>query len=298
MDNDFLTHIVTSEEAGYTVGSLLKRKLNCSRDLLQQLKTLPNVFVNQLPVRLNEKVRAGDILAVNLAWSESAKIIGESNIPLEILYEDKDLLIVNKAPGMVVHTTPHHHTGTLANGVIYYLQAKGIYRHFRPVNRLDRDTSGLVVIALNAYGHQQLTLQQANHQLSREYIAVVQGQLIDKQGTINEPIGRKPGSIIERMIDPEGKIAITDFEVMQHLANASILKIRLQTGRTHQIRVHLSHLGHPLLGDDLYGGDTTLISRQALHAWKVSLNHPVTKERLIIESPLPADIQALIKELA
>lgn len=296
MDKDFVTHIVSSDEAGYSIGALLKRKFNCSRSLLQQLKTLPNVFVNQIPAKLNARVKAGDILAVNLTWSESAKIIGE-NIPLEILYEDKDLLIVNKSPGMVVHTTPHHQTGTLANGVVYYLQAKGLYRHFRPVNRLDRDTTGLVVIALNSYGHQQLTLQQANHQLYREYIALVQGQITDNQGTINAPIGRKPGSIIERMVTPEGKVAITHFEVIKRLPKANILKIRLQTGRTHQIRVHLSHLGHPLLGDELYGGDTTLISRQALHAWKVSLNHPVTKERLIIESPLPEDIKTLISRL-
>ena len=193
---------------------------------------------------------------------------------------------------MVVHPSSYHLNNTLANGVKHYLNNN---KKIRPINRLDRDTSGIVMFAKNEYIQE---LIKNDNTIQKEYLAIVTGIMEKNKGTINAPIARKEGSIMERIVDESGQEAITHYEVLDESIemNLSLVRVILETGRTHQIRVHFTHLGHPLLGDTLYGTESNLINRQALHAWKISFIHPITKEKLIISADFPADIQNIINQ--
>ncbi len=235
-------------------------------------------------------VSGGDIISYQLPESSSIQPV---YLSLDICYEDDFLLIINKPAGMLVHPTTSEHTATLANAVLYYYNETRQKLNFHPVHRLDRQTSGLVLIA---------KLPQIQHQLStsqgklfqRSYLALIPGILIPAAGEIDAPITRKPGSIIERMIRIDGQPARTHYQTLKTSASLSLLKLTLETGRTHQIRVHLAHLGHPLIGDDLYGGNHDLLTRQALHASCITLEHPVTQQPLCIKAPLPADMARIV----
>ena len=215
-------------------------------------------------------------------------------MPLDILYEDEDILVVNKPSDTPIHPSQGNYDNSLANGVKYYYEQQGINFVFRCINRLDRDTTGLVVIAKNMLSGAALNLAMVNREIHRTYLAVVKGKL-PENGTIDFPIARKDGSTVERCVDFEtGEHAVTHFECLEQNEKYSLAKIWLETGRTHQIRVHMNYIGHPLPGDFLYHNDRTEIGRQALHSWKLEFHHPVSGELMQFETPLPEDMRKLL----
>ena len=283
-----LTYTVLEAEEGQKISNILRNKLNISSRLLTKLKMNKKILVNDIPVFSSHIIKNGDFITVKIDFEEQDYISAE-NIPLDVLYEDEYLLAVNKPADMVVHPSSYHLNGTLANGVKYYLNNN---KKIRPVNRLDRDTSGIVLFAKNEYI--QECLKQENT-MQKEYLTILTGLLDEKFGTINAPIARKPDSIMERIIDESGQDAITHYKVLEECTSTkpplSLVQVKLETGRTHQIRVHFAYKGNSILGDTLYGLETNLINRQALHAWRLSFIHPISKEEIIIEAPLPEDIK-------
>ena len=284
---------VTAAEAGLSIEQFLRNVLGFSRSMVRRLKRLSGVLLNGQPVILSRRLKAGDRISVALQFNEFTNVLPQP-IPIDFVFEDEHILVVNKPPGMLVHPLKHEQENTLANAVLHHYLEKGIEAAFRPVSRLDRNTSGLVVIAKHAYAAFRLGQQLPRGELQREYLAVVHGLIAQEQGIIDLPVARSVDSRVKRRVCPEGKKALTYYTVLKYLANATFLKLRLATGRTHQIRVHLSHIGHPLVGDTLYGGREEGISRQALHCCRISLTHPVTGEGLTLEAPLPGDMQKLL----
>ncbi|TYO94685.1 RluA family pseudouridine synthase [Desulfallas thermosapovorans] len=296
VDNNLIINIGPGE-AGCTVENLLRKKRGFSRALVRGLKTRGQVLVNGVRVYMRDKVKAGDVLTVCFPKDDSTELEPE-NIPLEILYEDADVLVLNKPAGMLVHPVRHEQHGTLANAVLFHWQHKGVKARFRPVYRIDRNTSGIVLVAGNSYAAQQLARQLDTGVLRRRYLAVAEGTPPRRRGTIDLPLALKPGSAARWTVDPGGKQAVTHFQLISKLMGASLLCLELETGRTHQIRVHMSHIGCPLVGDEQYGGDTERLGRQALHAATIDFCHPRTGVPVRINCPLPADMRGLIKSLS
>ncbi|MGE5704501.1 MAG: RluA family pseudouridine synthase [Clostridia bacterium] len=280
------------EDEGKTVRETLQASYGVSRRLLIRAKHEGRILVNGVDVYVNEVLHEGDEVTV-MVQEETTETIEPQEMPLVVRFEDQDLLILAKPAGLVVHPTRTHEDGTLANGVIAYWHSKGEVRRFRPVNRLDKDTSGLIIIAKNQWAHEQCSRMQHERTLKRTYTAIVHGDLQSDKGTIDAPIGLADHSIIERTVRPDGQPARTHYEVLRRTGELTWVELSLETGRTHQIRVHMRHLGHPLVGDDLYGGSRELIARQALHARKLNFVHPRTKEILLLEEPLPDDMRRL-----
>lgn len=287
--------IIEAHMEGWTVERVLRQGLSVSRSLLRSAKRRGDITLNGESVKSNVQVKPGDILELAMEKQESSVI--PQRMDLNIIYEDQDLLAVNKPPDMLVHPLTTQPTGTLANGVLYHWLQHGIVNLFRPVHRLDRDTSGLVLIARNAYAHQQLQLQMKKGLLTRRYVAVVSGQLQKNKGIIRAPIGLEEGSIIRRTINPSGKPAVSHYRVLRQMTGGSLISVELETGRTHQVRVHMAYLGHPLFGDSLYGGECTKIKRQALHCAYLALKHPVSGVMVKLVCPIPADMKKLISDL-
>lgn len=285
-----LTYIALKEDENKKVGNILRDKLNISSRLLTKLKMNGKILVNRTSVFSSYIVHQNDEITVNIDFEEEDNIIPEE-MNLDILYEDDYLLAINKPFGTVVHPSSYHPDKTLANGVKYYLNNK---KKIRAINRLDRDTSGIVLFAKNEY-IQELMI--TNTKIEKEYLALAIGKLPKDKDTINAPIARKDGSIMERQVSSNGQIAITHYDVIRYIENKniSLVHLKLETGRTHQIRVHLAYIGNSILGDTLYGYKTNLINRQALHAYKTSFIHPITKEKINIEAMLPDDMNNLIK---
>jgi len=231
---------------------------------------------------------------VILSWSEENDVV-PSDIPLSIVYEDEDVLVVNKGPGMIIHPTSRNTHDTLVNAVAGYFERNHRDAGIHPVYRLDRNTTGLVVVAKSAMG--QYELSKSHDCIFRQYVALVSGRVEPTEGVIEKPIGRKPGSIVEWMVRPDGKWAATEYRVLASSDEASLLLIHLRSGRTHQIRVHFSSLGHPLLGDDLYGGSLDLMKRQALHALSVAFRQPRKGTPLRLYAPMPSDMTEVILKL-
>lgn len=278
-----LKYIVSKKDNGTTVAHILRDRLDVSARLLNKLKMNEKILVNSIAVFSNFIVKTGDIVEVKIDFVET-DFIEPQKMDLDIIYEDEYFLAINKSSNMVVHPCSTHPSYTLANGVKYYLNNN---KKIRAINRLDRDTSGIVLFAKNEY-IQELMIKDKN--IKKEYIAIVDGILKDEEGTIDAPIARKPDSIMERCISEEGQRAITHYKVIDTIDNKlSVVRLILETGRTHQIRVHLKSLGTPILGDTLYGLPSTLISRQALHAYKMTFVHPITKEEICIVASLPED---------
>ncbi|WP_027416451.1 RluA family pseudouridine synthase [Aneurinibacillus terranovensis] len=287
-----LTFAATGGEGEENIRNLLRQKHGISRSLLVELKHVKGIRLNGKSTYLDHPLVAGDTVELYLPEEESENIVPEP-IPFAIVYEDEDVLVVNKPPAMCVHPTMLHGQGTLGNGVVYYWQQQGISRKFRPVNRLDKDTSGLIIIAKSQFSHQQLAISQQQNQLVRHYEALVHGRPAHNEGTIEAPIARKNDSLMERMVSENGQWARTHYRVLAYYEAFTHVSLTLDTGRTHQIRVHMSHIGHPLLGDDLYGGSKVMIKRQALHAKKLSFPHPRHKEMMSFETLLPDDMNSL-----
>ncbi|MDR3542148.1 MAG: RluA family pseudouridine synthase [Desulfosporosinus sp.] len=284
------------EDSGQKYLTILLHKFHFSLKLLQRLKQGERVWINGNFTYLTARGKEGEMLSIQLFSDEETNIPGE-NLPLNILYEDEYLLVVNKPVGQVVHPTHRYLTNTLGNAVIGYWERQGEHRQYRPIHRIDRNTSGVVVIAKNQFAHQQLAWQLERGQILKRYLGFVEGVVRENQGTIDDPIGFAPDSFIKRNIHPEGMPARTLFRVLHRYPTATLLEFILETGRTHQIRVHCEGLGHPLLGDDLYGGDLRLLPRQALHSSMYAFLHPVTGLPLVIRAPFPDDLKDLVKKL-
>jgi 23S rRNA pseudouridine1911/1915/1917 synthase len=268
---------------------ILKRKFHFSNKLLQSLKQGEKVWVNGKFTYLTRRGQAGDILTVNLNTPEATNLKADP-LPLEILYEDNYLLAVNKPAGQVVHPNPQYPANTLGNAVINHWQNKGEAHTFRPIHRIDRNTSGVVVVAKNKFAHQQLARQLEQGNIKKCYLGFISGKIPQISGELNGPIGFAPGSFIKRQVQANGLPALTRYLVLRQNSQASLLEFELITGRTHQIRVHCQSIGHPLLGDNLYGGDTSLINRQALHSYEYQINHPVTRRQLTFRAKFPLDL--------
>lgn len=279
-----LKYIVKKEDENKTINQILKNQYEFSNRLFSKLINGKYIFLNgkNIDTRLSPKEK--DILTIDLNYKEENSNIIAIKMNLDIVYEDEGLLILNKPAGFAVHPSIEHYDNSLASGVKYYFESKGIAKKIRPVNRLDLNTSGLIVFAKNEYIQECLIRQMKNNIFKKEYLAIVDGYLDNKKGTIDEPIARKENSIIERCVSKNGKSAITEYEVIKEKNNYSLIKCKLLTGRTHQIRVHFAYIGHPLVGDTLYGTKSNLIDRQALHSCKISFCNPITGKDMSFEN--------------
>lgn len=299
-----LVYVVPPEEEGMLLKTILQNRLMVSRKLLSRLKlTEQGITVNGARQYISVKVAAGDRVEVRMEQEESEDILPQ-DLPLHILHEDDHLLIVAKDAGIIVHPTHGHYVNTIANAVVHHWRQMGISCRFRPVHRLDQETSGVLAIAKTPYVHQQISEQMIRHTVKKEYLAFVWGVVAQKQGTIDAPIDRDPEQPHVRIVTPAGYSAVTHYEVVEQYANAALVRLWLETGRTHQIRVHMKHSGHPLLGDKMYvlqdfaESDEArevadLLDRQALHAFKLGFVHPGTREWAEYNAPLPADLARL-----
>ena len=289
-----LSYQIDKDEHYDNVLHVLKEQFLLSDRLITKLKKANKIYLNSLPTYTKKSVTVGDTVSVLIDFEEDNSNIVASNIPLNIIYEDDYLLVLNKPANIAIHPSILHFDNSLSNGVKFYFDKLGLKKKIRIVNRLDRNTSGIVILAKNEYIQECLIKQMKTNEFKKEYLAIAKGILESKSGTLNFPIARKEGSIIERTVSSDGDSAITHYDVVKEFNNPSLVHIVLETGRTHQIRVHFSHIGHPILGDTLYGSPSELINRQALHSYKLTFIHPVTKKELILESSLPNDIKNII----
>lgn len=287
-----LCKIIPPEYDSKSVNAYLRRELHVSGSLIKQMKKRANgIVLNGEAVYVNHTLKSGDELRILVGFDdEPYSDIPPNNLPLAIVYEDEDLLVIDKQAGCPTHPSLYHYEDSIAGAVMAHFGGKFV---FRAVNRLDKGTSGLMVIAKHAYAHEQLKKLLHTDGFIREYLAVADG-ILDGCGEINAPIARCGESIIKRTVSSNGENAVTEYMSIKSDGCRSLVKLRLKTGRTHQIRVHLSHIGHPLCGDFLYGNECDDIDRPALHSYKISLVHPISSKRLELESPLPDDISKLI----
>ena len=285
-----------NEDENLTLKEVLLDKLNFSVRSLSKMKRYKTVKVNNQYIKPSDTVKKGDLIEVEII--EDMAEFQPQNLNLDILYDDFDIIMVNKPPFMVVHPTKSHFENTIANGVTDYIIKQKEKVKIRFVNRLDMNTSGLVIVAKNPYAQFVLSSDMKDDKVEKMYIAVVKGIVKEDFGTINEPIYRPTDDSVKRIVHEDGQPSVTHFEVIERLKDATVLKLRLETGRTHQIRVHLSHIGHGIIGDELYGHvDENLINRQALHAYSLKFNQPRTREILEFKAPLPKDMEELIEKL-
>lgn len=295
---------ITDEESGERIDALLSRKFPAlSRSLIQKCMEAGTVTVNDRPVKKNARGSAGDEILFAFPETEALTVEAQQ-IPLDVVYEDGDLIIINKERGMVVHPAPGHPDGTLVNALLFRCgdSLSGIGGVQRPgiVHRIDKDTSGLLVVAKNDFAHQGLSAQLSDHTLCREYAAVVNGSFREESGTVDKPIGRHP---VDRkrmaVTEKNSRHAVTHWELLEAYRGYSLVLCRLETGRTHQIRVHMASIGHPLLGDGLYGAKCPDkgLEGQCLHARRLRLVHPRTGKEMQFEAPLPDYFKEVLARL-
>ncbi|MBD5133456.1 MAG: RluA family pseudouridine synthase [Clostridiales bacterium] len=298
MSARYLTLNITPELAGLEVNTLLRRALGLSGTVLRRVKWLEDgITLDGVRVNVRVRVSEGQTLSVRLTDPSPASGVVPAEGPLDIVYEDADLIVVNKAPGVLVHPGHGHFDDTLGNYLMWHYAQTGDESDFHPVHRLDKGTSGLVVIAKHAHGQERLKNQLHTSQFRRVYLAVCDGAPPEPSGTVDAPIGQAEGSLTAREVRADGKPARTHYRVVRAHGPRSLVELELETGRTHQIRVHMAHIGCPLTGDFLYGMENrALIARPALHSAHLELTHPITGERLAFDAPLPADMRALIEK--
>lgn len=286
-----LTYHIDSLSAGKNITAFLKEQ-GYSRHMFTHLKRTENgILKNGKWAYTSEKLLEGDVLTVHIVEESSSSQIVPVKMELVIVYEDEDILILDKPADMPIHPSINNYENTLANGLAYYFSSKGVAFTYRCINRLDRDTTGLLIIAKNMLSAAILSDMVKSRNIHREYLAVAQGET-PESGIIDAPIARKENSAIERIIDFErGERAVTYYRRLAFKNGYSLVSLKLETGRTHQIRVHMKYLGYPLPGDFLYNPRYSRINRQALHSHRLEFDHPITKEKLIFTSPLPADMQ-------
>lgn len=290
-----LYYTITDEFHNKTIEQFLKAQEFPHQAIVQLKKTPNGILLNEVWAYVNQKLTTGDHLILQLVEDISDTSIQAIPTELDILYEDEDLILINKPANMPIHPSMNHHEGTLANGLLHYYQRKGEDFTFRCINRLDRDTSGLTIVAKHLLSAGILSRQVSVRGISRTYLAIVDGKT-DVCGTIDAPIGRVGGSTIERQVDHEnGESAITHYRRLDYdeEKNLSLLELHLETGRTHQIRVHMKHIGHPIIGDFLYHPDYRYCKRQALHSASLEFTHPITKEKMHFAVSLPEDLKCI-----
>ncbi len=287
--------VVTPELAGVKVDTLLKRHLHLSGTVVRRVKWLEDgILVDGLRVNTRFCPAAGQVLSVRLSDPVRNSGIVPAPGPLDIVHEDDDLIVLNKAAGVPVHPGPGHFSDTLGNFLVDYYEKTGQEGDFHPVHRLDRGTSGLLVAAKHPHAQEVLKNQLHTPEFRRVYLAVCEGVPDPPSGVIDAPLGPRPGSLMEQMVRPDGRPARTKYGVLRRWGGRALVSLELETGRTHQIRVHMAHIGHPLTGDFLYGAeDRDLIPRPALHSGYLSFRHPITGENMQFSVPLPEDMARL-----
>lgn len=294
----WLEMTVDEQSAGKTIEQILKEDLLISGRMVQRLTRQKGLFLNRKAPYLKKKAKVGDLIRVLIGdrSGEEGALVPEE-IAIDAVFEDEEVLVVNKQAGIIVHPIKPGQSGTLANGIAFYWANKGIAGKVRPVHRLDKDTSGLILIAKNSYIHQLLDRQMREQQVRRIYWTIVEGHLSQKEGMFRDPIGQHPHNPVKRTVLANGEEAITHYRVLEEYAQASLVEVCLETGRTHQIRVHFEHAGHPVLGDTLYGKSHPWIKRQALHAYQLEFIHPLRGDKREFVQPVPDDMKELIEKL-
>ena len=294
-----MSDYVITDQTGRIDKVLTSLEPEITRSRLKNLINDGHVTVNGQAVKPKYKVQAGDKISLVKSEPQSLELTPE-NIPLDIVYEDDDVIVVNKPQGMVVHPAPGHPNHTLVNALLYHSPLSTINGTFRPgiVHRIDKDTSGLLMVAKNDLAHQSLAEQLRNKTNKREYLALVYGQIKEDEGTIDAPLGRNPQDRKKQAVVKGGRHAVTHFKVMKRYDNFTLVKCILETGRTHQIRVHMKYIGHPLVGDPLYGPRKVIgKDGQFLHAALLGFKHPRTGKELVFEAPLPENFQKMLDKL-
>lgn len=304
---DEFNFFISSENQGERIDKFLSSKLsNISRSYIHKLIEDGKITVNQNSVNKKYKLSKNDMINIKIPEPQELEVVAE-NIPLDIVYEDNDLLIVNKPKNMVVHPAPGNYSGTLVNALLYHCKnsLSGINGIIRPgiVHRIDKDTSGLLIVAKNDTSHKKLAEQIKNHSFTREYEAVVYGNLKEDTGTINANIARHKTDRKKMAVVPFlGRNAVTHYTVLKRYGNFTHIKLKLETGRTHQIRVHMSYIGHPVVGDEVYANPKNnpfkFLKRQCLHAKTIGFIHPTTKEYMEFTSSLPEYFQKILNKLS
>ena len=298
-----ITYTIPAECDGWLVAQVVRQRLGVSERSLRRAKSVDGAFLlDGESVWSVAVVHQGQQLAFGISDEEMRRaesVIAPEPGPLDIVYEDDDLLVINKPAGTVVHPSPGHDGGTLANFVMHHLQQRGLVCNIHPVQRLDVGTSGLVVFATSGYVHKRLDDMMHSQQFCREYLAICEGA-VPEEGTVDAPWARLTRAPSTFGVDPSGKRAVTHFSALKTWAvderHRSLVRLRLETGRTHQIRIHMAHIGHPLTGDETYGVADVRIQRPALHSWRLRLEHPITGDVLELEASMPADMQELVRE--
>lgn len=284
------SYTISAKYNNCTLISFLKESGYSSQVITHLKRTENGILLNKTWARVRDILHTDDILTITLEEKTSSENIVASPLPLHIVYEDEDLMVINKPADMPIHPSQGNYDNTLANAVAYYYTQKGEPFTYRCINRLDRDTTGLLILAKHMYSASLLSDMVKNRKIHREYLAVAEGKT-PSSGVIDAPIGRVDGSTIERQVDYEqGDYACTHYKRLCYKNGYSLVSLTLKTGRTHQIRVHMKHIGHPLPGDFLYNPNYHVIKRQALHSHCLSFEHPITKEPLTFSSPLPDDM--------
>ena len=291
------------EDAGERLDAFLARRLeDVTRSAAARLCQEGRVVSGGKPLAKNARLTGGETIQVTLPDPEAVEAVPQ-DIPLDVVYEDADVIVVNKPKGLVVHPAPGHPDGTLVNALLYHCgdSLSGIGGELRPgiVHRIDRDTSGLIIAAKNDYAHQKLSAQLQDHTLARTYACIVVGNLREDSGTVDAPIGRSPGDRKKMAVVPDGRRAVTHWEVVARYPGHTLLRCRLETGRTHQIRVHMAYIGHPILGDTVYGAKKAVpgLQGQCLHAVGLRFLHPRTGELVELHCPLPESFLRQLEKL-
>lgn len=295
--NRNIDYIIDEDSAGLRVEQFLRRKRYSGQNL-SEIKRMPkSILVNGVHYYMRQELSKGDHLQVRICETKNSEKIPPTNLPLDIIYEDEDLLVVNKPAGMPIHPSLNNYTNSIANALAYYFQSQGKPFIFRCCNRLDRDTSGLTIVSKHLVSGSILSDMTKYREVHREYLAIARGSVTPSEGTIQAPLGRKDGTIIERTVDWEhGEDAVTHYKVVKEANGHSLVSLRLETGRTHQIRIHMKYLGYPLIGDYLYNPDMEYMTRQALHSHHMEFTHPITGEHMSFTAPLPEDMARVMQE--
>ncbi len=294
--NRTLTYSITEQEACQTIEQYLRHKGYSSQCIKELKKQWGSILLDGIPQYMRVALQVGSTLTVQIQEENSSEKIPPVELPLDIIYEDEDLLVVNKPADMPIHPSLNNYENSLANALAWYFEKQSKPFVFRCINRLDRDTSGLTIVAKHMLSGGILSSMVAERAIHREYLAIVRGIILPESGTIDAPIGRKGDSIIERQIDyVNGEHAITHYTMQEYKNGHSLLSIHLETGRTHQIRVHMKHIGFPLIGDHLYNPDMEYMTRQALHSHRLLFTHPITGEFMDFTAPLPEDMQQVLE---
>lgn len=287
------TYTISEEFENSTLLSFLKAECYSSPVITHLKRTENGILLNGCWARVRDILHKNDILTITLLETDSSDNIVPVPLPLNIIYEDEDLMVINKPGDMPIHPSQNNYENTLANAVAYYFSQQGIPFVYRCINRLDRDTTGLLILAKHMYSASLLSDMVKNRFIHREYIAIADGNVND-EGTIDAPIARVKDSTIEREVNfTDGDFARTHYKCLKRKNGYSLVSLKLETGRTHQIRVHMKYIGHALLGDFLYNPDYTFMKRQALHSYRLTFTHPITKEKLTFTAPLPPDMKRL-----